>query len=84
MPNCSFVQEDATEPWGYDRKFDYIHLRLMISCFGDDLAVMSHAYDNLLPGGWVEYLELMPAKGMGEEYESKLPQTHVDLRKLTY
>lgn len=31
-PNCTFVREDTEEPWVFDRKFDYIHWRLMLTC----------------------------------------------------
>lgn len=31
-PNCSFVREDSTEPWVFDKLFDYIHWRFMVTC----------------------------------------------------
>ncbi|KAH8651185.1 S-adenosyl-L-methionine-dependent methyltransferase [Xylariales sp. PMI_506] len=37
--------------------FDYVHLRMMFTCFDDQRVVMSHAYNNLKPGGWIEYQE---------------------------
>ncbi|KAH8662452.1 S-adenosyl-L-methionine-dependent methyltransferase [Xylariales sp. PMI_506] len=40
--------------------FDYIHLRLMFSCFDDARVVMRHAFDNMAPGGWIEFQEASP------------------------
>ncbi|KAH8666774.1 S-adenosyl-L-methionine-dependent methyltransferase [Xylariales sp. PMI_506] len=37
--------------------FDYIHLRLMFSCFDDPRTVMRQAFANLAPGGLIEYQE---------------------------
>lgn len=30
--NCSFVREDSEEDWVFDKPFDFIHWRLMVSC----------------------------------------------------
>ncbi|KAH8662497.1 S-adenosyl-L-methionine-dependent methyltransferase [Xylariales sp. PMI_506] len=38
-------------------KFNYIHLRFMFTCFNDQRTVMKHAFDNMAPGGWIEYQE---------------------------
>lgn len=35
--------------------FDYIHLRVVFTCFDDPRGVLQTIYDNLKPGGWVEY-----------------------------
>ncbi|KAH8666928.1 S-adenosyl-L-methionine-dependent methyltransferase [Xylariales sp. PMI_506] len=37
--------------------FDYIHSRLMITCYNSHLTVMKHAFENLASGGWVEFQE---------------------------
>lgn len=55
LPNCEFVRDDIEDLWVFDRHFDYIHLRLMVSSFKDPRAVMQTIFDNLKPGGWVEY-----------------------------
>lgn len=55
VPNVSFVREDAEDEWVYDEPFDFIHSRLMFSCYLDHRAVIRKAYDNLVPGGWIEY-----------------------------
>ncbi|KAK8010894.1 hypothetical protein PG990_009859 [Apiospora arundinis] len=57
VPNCSFVREDSEDPWTYDHKFDYVHLRYVVTCFKDHRTIMRHAFENLNPGGWIEYVD---------------------------
>ncbi|EQL01844.1 Methyltransferase type 11 [Ophiocordyceps sinensis CO18] len=53
--NCSFVIHDAQEAsWPFVQKFDYVHLRYMISCFDNPRAVLQTAFDHMRPGGWIE------------------------------
>lgn len=55
-PNVEWIQEDAEDDWAHlPLKFDYIHLRMMLTCFDDPKAVMRRAFHNLHPGGWIEY-----------------------------
>lgn len=54
-PNCSFIREDAEDPWVFEELFDLVHLRAVCSCFADPRAVMQKAFDQLAPGGWCEY-----------------------------
>ncbi|KAI0125451.1 S-adenosyl-L-methionine-dependent methyltransferase [Xylariales sp. AK1849] len=58
--NCSFERDDIEDEWVFDRTFDYVHLRAMLTCFGDHTGVLKKIYDNLRPGGWVEYHEYLP------------------------
>lgn len=57
-PNLEFEIHDADEDWSFARKFDLIHCRIM-----NDFTLRSwphyfeQAYENLLPGGWVECQE---------------------------
>lgn len=54
-PNCSFVKEDAElDEWTLPVVFDYIHLRMVHTCFDDYKALFKRCYDNLEPGGWIE------------------------------
>lgn len=55
VPNCSFVREDAEDDWVHPHKFDYIHLRTVFSCFDSPKEVMRRAFDNMNPGGWIEF-----------------------------
>ncbi|KAI1849216.1 hypothetical protein JX265_008627 [Neoarthrinium moseri] len=58
--NCTFERDDVEEEWVFDRLFDYIHLRSMLTCFNNHTSVLQKVYDNLRPGGWVEYHEYDP------------------------
>lgn len=58
--NCTFERDDVEEQWVFDRLFDYIHLRAMLTCFNDHVGVVRRIYDNLKPGGWVEYHDYDP------------------------
>lgn len=54
-PNCSFIKEDAElDEWTLPVVFDYIHLRMVHTCFDDYAALFKKCYDNLEPGGWIE------------------------------
>lgn len=54
-PNCSFIKEDAElDEWTLPVVFDYIHLRMIHTCFDDYPALFKKCYDNLEPGGWIE------------------------------
>ncbi|KKY29844.1 putative methyltransferase domain-containing protein [Diaporthe ampelina] len=54
-PNCSFIKEDAElDEWTLPVLFDYIHLRMVHTCFDDYRALFKKCYDNLEPGGWIE------------------------------
>ncbi|KAF3025586.1 hypothetical protein E8E14_012041 [Neopestalotiopsis sp. 37M] len=59
--NCSFVQEDAEEPWLHPKNhFDYIHFRLVTTCFDHPQSVIQQAYESLAPGGWIEFHDAGP------------------------
>ncbi|KAI1874271.1 uncharacterized protein JN550_002850 [Neoarthrinium moseri] len=74
VPNCVFQKDDADAPWVFPAPhppeaqcvvpcehrimFDYIHLRLVATCFDDPRVLMRQAYDNLAPGGWIEYQDV--------------------------
>lgn len=62
LPNCTFLQDDSEDEWLFGStdnptRFDYIHLRQVLTCFNDPRAVMRQAFKNLKPGGWVEYTD---------------------------
>lgn len=79
-PNCEFIRDDIEDPWAFQTPFDFVHLRMMFTCFQNPKHVMQTIYDNLEPGGWVEYqdtgLEIVGENAASEEYirASKLTQ----------
>lgn len=63
MPNCSFIQDDAEDEWLFGStedpiQFDYVHLRMVITCFDNPRTVMRNAFKSMKPGGWIEYLDI--------------------------
>ena len=54
-PNCSFEVDDAEDEWLFSQRFDYVHLRMMFHCFGDHRQVMRSTFENLQPGGYMEW-----------------------------
>ncbi|KAH8883184.1 S-adenosyl-L-methionine-dependent methyltransferase [Thozetella sp. PMI_491] len=54
--NCRFMTMDATEPWELETKFDFIHVR-MLGDIPKKVELIQSIYDNLNPGGWVEFTE---------------------------
>lgn len=58
--NVRFWVEDAEDQWHFEKPFDYIHARLVCTCFDKPQAVMRQAYDNLEPGGWLEFHDMDP------------------------
>jgi ubiquinone/menaquinone biosynthesis C-methylase UbiE len=53
-PNCQFEIDDAEDEWMYSTKFDFIHMRGMMTCFTDPRSVLEKAYNQCAPGGYLE------------------------------
>ncbi|KAK7977014.1 S-adenosyl-L-methionine-dependent methyltransferase [Apiospora saccharicola] len=51
------------EAWCHHHKFDYIHARLVCTCFDNPRGVMERAFANLHPDGWAEYFDSMGHSG---------------------
>lgn len=58
LSNCQFVQEDTEDEWTIGENFDYIHLRMMVSCYADPRGVIQKLFTKVKPGGWVEYQDI--------------------------
>ncbi|CAK7207605.1 hypothetical protein SEUCBS139899_010415 [Sporothrix eucalyptigena] len=59
-PNCRFEIDDADDEWTYGSSpFDLVHLRLLWHSFNDPRRILKSAYDNLQPGGYVEWQDYM-------------------------
>jgi hypothetical protein len=56
-PNLTFMIDDASEEWIFRKKFDFIHAR-QLHCAVPEKRLMAQAYENLVPGGWLEMAEL--------------------------
>lgn len=49
LPNLSFEISDAEGEWGFGTNFDYIHGRMMMTCFRDVKVVFEKAFTFLEP-----------------------------------
>ncbi|KAJ4390790.1 hypothetical protein N0V93_004388 [Gnomoniopsis smithogilvyi] len=56
-PNCHFLRENSEKDWSFKLRFDYIHLRMMATCFSSYEDMVKKVFTHLRPGGWVEYQE---------------------------
>lgn len=54
-PNCRFEVDDAEDEWVFGAPFDLIHARFMCGSFSNFPAIFESCYENLNPGGWVEF-----------------------------
>ncbi|KAK5005635.1 hypothetical protein LTR28_007470 [Elasticomyces elasticus] len=62
-PNLKFIIDDAEDLWIYDQKFDFIHSRMMAGSIADFPKLITSAYENLAPGGWLEFQDYgLPVK----------------------
>ncbi|CAF3458979.1 unnamed protein product [Fusarium graminearum] len=57
-PNVEFFIDDIEEPWTFSEQFDYIHSRMMTFSIKSWPELASNIYNNLVPGGYVELLEI--------------------------
>ncbi|KAL2220463.1 TAM domain methyltransferase [Thermoascus aurantiacus ATCC 26904] len=55
--NVKFLVDDVESEWAYDRPFDYIHERHFAASIKDWPRLIQQCYQNLKPGGWVEFQE---------------------------
>lgn len=63
-PNVKFEVDDVEKPWTWPYKFDFIFCRQLQCALRDWPALMRQTYDNLAPGGWVEFEDYdLQAKG---------------------
>ncbi|KAM0193803.1 hypothetical protein ACHAPI_007455 [Fusarium lateritium] len=57
-PNVRFIIDDIEEEWQYSSLFDYIHSRMMNSSVASWDSYATRIFDNLKPGGYVEFQEI--------------------------
>ncbi|KAH7310177.1 S-adenosyl-L-methionine-dependent methyltransferase [Rhexocercosporidium sp. MPI-PUGE-AT-0058] len=54
-PNVRFLVDDIEQPWAETQPYDYIHCRYMAASIQDWPRLVKQCFDNLKPGGWVEF-----------------------------
>jgi Methyltransferase domain len=78
-PNCHFEVDDAEDDWVYSHNFDYIHGRLLISCFRSFPPIVRKAYTSLQPGGWFELQDTLPLTCLDDSWNGTDVKRWVDL-----
>ena len=57
-PNCSFMIDNCEAEWVFDKKFDFIHARMLVLGMHDWPNFFRQCWENITPGGWVEVQEV--------------------------
>ncbi|KAL8935196.1 MAG: hypothetical protein Q9211_004827, partial [Gyalolechia sp. 1 TL-2023] len=75
-PNVRFEVDDVEDEWAYHKPFDYIHCRMMGNAIKDWPRLHRQCYENVKPGGWVEFIDLdltwtSPDGSLREEHAGK-------------
>lgn len=107
-PNLTFQIDDAESDWNFNQssssssssdpdgdsgsKFDYIHIRSMAGSIADWPRLLSRAYNNLAPGGWIELTEFetwastdddsLPLTSAYHEYQVRLSEAAASFGKV--
>lgn len=69
--NYSFIVQDAEQTWQLGNQFDLIHGRALAACFGNNRAVVQHAFAQLNQGGYLEILDgIMPFRADDSSLQS--------------
>ncbi|KAK2745740.1 hypothetical protein FQN55_006061 [Onygenales sp. PD_40] len=53
--NVKFIVDDVEQEWAEEQQFDFIHCRYMCGSIVDWPRLVKQCFDNLKPGGWVEF-----------------------------
>ncbi|KAH8649924.1 S-adenosyl-L-methionine-dependent methyltransferase [Xylariales sp. PMI_506] len=58
VPNCLFERMDCEEDWMWTYKYDYIHIRFIVTGIRNPQRLIQQAFDHLNPGGWLEIVDV--------------------------
>ncbi|TLD31153.1 hypothetical protein PspLS_02943 [Pyricularia sp. CBS 133598] len=56
-PNVTFYVDDVEAEWTFSQPFDFIYMRMLSASIADWPKLIDQAYNNLSPGGWIEFLD---------------------------
>ena len=74
-----FEVDDVEDEWTYTNKFDYVHGRLLFSCFIDSASVINKAFVALNLGGYLELQDSLPLTCLDGSWNGKAIQRWIDL-----
>ncbi|KAK6220117.1 UMTA methyltransferase [Colletotrichum tabaci] len=57
-PNVRFEIDDVESSWIEGKKYDFIFCRYMVGAIGDWETLVKRVFNNLNPGGWVEFQDM--------------------------
>ncbi|PWY88163.1 S-adenosyl-L-methionine-dependent methyltransferase [Aspergillus heteromorphus CBS 117.55] len=66
-PNVCFEVDDVEVSWPPRKPFDFIHARYMGGSIGDWPGLFKQAYEQLAPGGWIEFQEFSHIPGYSQD-----------------
>jgi SAM-dependent methyltransferase len=66
-PNCRFIVDDFENQWIFQKRFDFIHARILAGSVSSFPALFSKAYDALNPGGWFEIQDICVPLGSDDD-----------------
>ncbi|TVY64307.1 putative methyltransferase tdiE, partial [Lachnellula suecica] len=58
-PNCQFEIDDAEDDWTWSQRFDFVHGRMLFTCFKHPSEIFHRAFAALNPGGWMEMQDVL-------------------------
>ena len=58
LPNLKTVQSNAEEDWPFKQEFTFTYSRMLISAIRDWPALIRRSWDNLEPGGYLEFKDV--------------------------
>jgi SAM-dependent methyltransferase len=54
VPNCLFEKMDCEDDWMWTYKYDFIHIRYIVSAIRDPQRLIRQSFEHLNQGGWLE------------------------------
>ncbi|RPA86305.1 S-adenosyl-L-methionine-dependent methyltransferase [Ascobolus immersus RN42] len=66
-PNCKFEVDNFEDNWIYGKPFNYIHGRNLVGCVADWSVLFKNCFDNLAPGGILEFQETDIGRAYSED-----------------
>ena len=59
--NVKFEIDDVEEPWTFQEKFDFIHVRYLAAAIADWPKLVRQVFRHTKPGGWAEFQDFDPS-----------------------
>ncbi len=80
-PNCEFQVDDVEDEWAHEEPFDYVHVRYMCASVGDFPTLIRAIFDNLTPGGFLEFQDCQYSLPPNDVFRSLLQNITLGISK---